>query len=48
MDIASLVGFVLGIGIIFAAIATGGDIMLFIDMPSFMIVFGGTFGVSLP
>lgn len=47
MDIASLVGFVLGIGIIFAAIATGGDIMLFVDMPSFMIVFGGTFGVSL-
>ena len=47
MDIASLVGFVLGVSIIFAAIATGGDIMLFIDMPSIMIVFGGTFGVSL-
>ncbi|MFU8789265.1 MAG: MotA/TolQ/ExbB proton channel family protein [Methylobacter sp.] len=47
MDIASLVGFVLGIGIVFAAIATGGDIMLFFDIPSIMVVFGGTFGVSL-
>ncbi|WP_340122827.1 MotA/TolQ/ExbB proton channel family protein [Methylobacter svalbardensis] len=47
MDIASLVGFVLGVGIIFAAITTSGDIMLFVDMPSIMIVFGGTFGVSL-
>ncbi len=47
MDIASLIGFFLGVGIIFAAIATGGDIMLFIDIPSIMVVFGGTFGVSL-
>ncbi len=47
MDIASLVGFVLGIGIIVAAIASGGDIMLFVNTPSIMIVMGGTFGVSL-
>ncbi len=47
MDIASLVGFVLGIGIIAAAIFTGGDIMLFVNMPSVLIVIGGTFGVSL-
>ncbi|PKM11952.1 MAG: flagellar motor protein PomA [Gammaproteobacteria bacterium HGW-Gammaproteobacteria-3] len=47
MDIASLVGFVIGVGIIVAAIATGGDVMLFINMPSLLIVFGGTFGVSL-
>ena len=47
MDIASLVGFLLGIGIIIAAIATEGDIMLFINMPSILIVIGGTFGVSL-
>lgn len=47
MDIASLVGFLLGIGIITAAIATGGDLMLFINVPSLLIVFGGTFGVSL-
>lgn len=47
MDIASLVGFLLGIGIIVAAIATGGDVMLFVNVPSLLIVIGGTFGVSL-
>ena len=47
MDIASLVGFLLGVGIIVAAIATGGDIMLFVNVPSLLIVIGGTFGVSL-
>lgn len=47
MDIASLAGFVVAVGIIFAAIAAGGDVMLFVDMPSVLIVFGGTFGASL-
>jgi len=47
VDIASLVGFLLGIGIIVAAIATGGDVMLFVNIPSLLIVIGGTFGVSL-
>ncbi|NOR68658.1 MAG: flagellar motor protein PomA, partial [Methylomarinum sp.] len=47
MDIASLVGFLLGIGIIVAAIATGGDVMLFVNVPSLLIVIGGTLGVSL-
>ncbi len=47
MDIASLVGFLLGIGIIVAAIATGGDVMLFVNTPSLLIVIGGTFGVTL-
>lgn len=47
MDIASLVGFLLGVGIIIAAIATGGDVMLFVNVPSLLIVIGGTLGVSL-
>ncbi len=47
MDIASLVGFLLGIGIIVAAIVTGGDFMLFVNVPSLLIVIGGTFGVTL-
>ncbi len=47
MDIASLVGFLLGIGIIVAAIVTGGDVMLFVNVPSLLIVIGGTFGVTL-
>jgi len=44
VDVASLLGFVLGVGIIFAAILTGGDVMMFLDVPSVLIVFGGTFG----
>ncbi len=47
MDIARLVGFLLGVGIIVAAIATGGDVMLFVNVPSLLIVIGGTFGVTL-
>jgi chemotaxis protein MotA len=47
VDIASLVGFLLGVGIIIGAIATGGDVMLFVNVPSLLIVFGGTFGVTL-
>ncbi|MDO8844602.1 MotA/TolQ/ExbB proton channel family protein [Methylicorpusculum sp.] len=47
MDIASLLGFIIGIGIIMAAILVGGDVMMFVDVPSLLIVFGGTFGVSL-
>jgi chemotaxis protein MotA len=47
MDIATLIGFVLGVGIVAAAIFMGGDVMQFIDAPSIMIVFGGTFGTSL-
>jgi len=47
VDIASLVGFLLGVGIIVAAIATGGDVMLFVNVPSLLIVIGGTFGVTL-
>ncbi len=47
MDLASLIGFLLGVGIIVAAIATGGDVMLFVNVPSILIVFGGTFGVTL-
>lgn len=47
MDIATLLGFLLGVGVVSAAINMGGDILLFIDMPSIMLVFGGTFGVSL-
>lgn len=47
MDIATLIGFLGGLGIILAAIAMGGDVMLFVNMPSILIVFGGTFMVTL-
>ncbi len=47
MDIATLVGFVGGLGIIIAAIATGGDVGMFVDVPSVLIVVVGTFMVTL-
>ena len=47
MDIATLVGLVGGFGVIIGAIATGGDAMLFINVPSVLIVVGGTFMVTL-
>ena len=47
MDIATLIGLLGGFGIIIGAIATGGDIMLFINIPSVLIVVGGTFMVTL-
>ncbi len=47
MDIATLVGLLGGFGIIIGAIATGGDVMMFFDVPSVLIVIGGTFMVTL-
>lgn len=47
MDIATLVGLLGGFGIIIGAIATGGDVMMFLNIPSVLIVVGGTFMVTL-
>ena len=47
MEIATLIGLLGGFGIIIGAIATGGDIMLFVNLPSILIVVGGTFMVTL-
>lgn len=47
MDIASLVGIIAAFGIIGAAIAIGGPFILFVNIPSILIVVGGTFGVTL-
>lgn len=47
MDIATLIGFLGGLGVIIAAIATGGDLSQFVDVPSILIVFGGTVMVVL-
>ncbi|HEX9647707.1 MAG TPA: MotA/TolQ/ExbB proton channel family protein [Alphaproteobacteria bacterium] len=46
MDIATLLGLVIGFGLVVAAIATGGSISAFIDIPSVLIVIGGTFAVT--
>ena len=42
MDLATVVGLVGGLGIVLAAILTGGELGLFINIPSIFIVFGGT------
>jgi chemotaxis protein MotA len=47
VDIATLVGLLGGFGIIIGAIATGGDIMMFFDVASVLIVVGGTFMITL-
>ncbi len=47
MDIATLLGFFIAVLVIAAAILTGGSLNLFVDLPSVLIVIGGTFGASL-
>lgn len=42
MDLATLLGLIGAIGTIVGAIALGGDMMLFINVPSIAIVVGGT------
>lgn len=42
MDLATLIGLVGALGIIVAAIATGGDIVLFLNVPSILVVVGGS------
>ncbi|HUU40098.1 MAG TPA: MotA/TolQ/ExbB proton channel family protein [Desulfatiglandales bacterium] len=47
MDLASIVGILSGIFLIFAAIFLGGDLTNFFNIPSIMIVFGGTIASTL-
>ena len=47
MDIATIGGIFLGVVLIFGAIILGGDIGTFINVPSIMIVVGGTLASTL-
>ena len=47
MDIASIIGFILGFGVIGGAITMGGPFMIFVSVPSILVVIGGTFAVTL-
>lgn len=47
MDAATLVGLLAAIGIITGAIALGGGSGMFVDLPSLLIVLGGTVGAVL-
>lgn len=42
MDLATIVGFIGGFVIVIAAMFAGGDIMIFVNIPSVLIVVGGT------
>lgn len=48
MDINTIIGTALSFMIVFVAMAVGpGGVMIFIDVPSLAIVFGGTIGVTM-
>lgn len=47
MDIASIVGLVLAYVIIGGAIMMGGPFIIFVNVPSILVVIGGTFAVTL-
>jgi chemotaxis protein MotA len=47
MDIATLIGIILGSALIFGSIVLGGSVMLFIDVTSLLIVVGGCFAALL-
>ena len=47
MDIATIIGAITGFGLVLIAIFMGGGFMWFVNIPSLMIVVGGTIGVTL-
>ncbi|MBW2599844.1 MAG: MotA/TolQ/ExbB proton channel family protein [Deltaproteobacteria bacterium] len=47
MDISTILGIIVGFGLVGSAIAMGGGASWFINIPSAMIVLGGTFGAVL-
>ncbi len=47
MDLATIVGLVAAFGLMVSAIMQGGSLLIFIDIPSMIIVIGGTIGTSL-
>jgi chemotaxis protein MotA len=47
MDLATVLGIASAFGLVILAIAMGGGIGLFINIPSLMIVVGGTFGATM-
>ena len=47
MDLATIIGLVGAIGIIASAMVLGGDVLVFVNVPSMLIVFGGSIMVVL-
>ena len=47
MDIATLLGLVIGVTVVGLAIMTGSGFTIFLNLPGFLIVIGGTFAATL-
>ncbi len=47
MDISSVIGVVSGMGFVLGTILLGGSIMMFVNIPSVLIVVGGTMAASM-
>ncbi len=47
MDIATILGIVSAFGLVSLAMVTGGGLQMFVNIPSLLIVMGGTMGASL-
>lgn len=47
MDIATVVGLVVGIGFIVGAISFGGSVLQYMDLPSFVLVVGATLAATM-
>ena len=47
MDIATLLGLVIGVLVVTLAIMTGSELSIFLNLPGFLIVCGGTFAATL-
>ncbi|PCJ12767.1 MAG: flagellar motor protein PomA [Gammaproteobacteria bacterium] len=47
MDLATLVGIIGAFGIIIGAMAMGGSVTIFVNVPSLLVVFGGTLFAAL-
>lgn len=46
MDLATVLGLIIGFGFVTGAIASGGDFGSFVNVPSILIVIGGTFAIT--
>lgn len=47
MDLATIFGLLLSFGLLLAAILLGGSFMAFMNLPSLLVVVGGTFAVTM-
>ncbi len=47
MDLGTIIGIFVGLGLVFSAIVMGGGLLLFLDVPSLLIVFGGVIATVL-